>query len=91
MCSARPSDPWGSAVIEWMKDDKPAFVTTKDVWLFALKGAESALDNLKQKRIANVLKDLGYIKKTSRRDGKLVRGFFHEGYAAQEKEGDLFS
>lgn len=69
------SDPWVECVGDWLHEQKSDFVTTKDVWVFGLKGKDSELSLAHQRRIASVLRDLGWEQKVRKVDGKAQRGY----------------
>jgi len=81
------SDPWETAISEYCTDKVFRFVTTKEVWVFALKGSDSALSNVQQRRIARCLKELGFVPHVKRDpDGRVVRGFVHREALRVDKE-----
>lgn len=72
------SDPWTAAIGDFITDKSAEFLTTKDIWVYALKGSESNLNVSHQRRIANCLKDLGFIphvKRDKLHGGRITRGF----------------
>ncbi len=91
------SDPWAASISEFMLDKNYQFVTSKDVWVFGLKGGESQFSVIHQRRIATCLKELGYMPHT-RRDpadkSRVVRGFVKNGVDVAETDrqcGDMLN
>lgn len=86
------TDPWRDIITEYMAKEPVSFVTTKDVWVWCLKGSESQLSVLHQRRIAFCLKECGFIPHVKREEGRLVRGFIYAGPEAIKRQlGDIFS
>lgn len=75
------SDPWIHSIANWIDGGVHEFVTTKDVWVFALKGNEANFSGIHQRRIAGVLKELGYVRDIRRYKGTVMRGFCLAGAA----------
>lgn len=69
------SDPWRDPVDEWLSEQKSDFISTKDVWLYALRGREADLNLAHQRRIAGVLRDLGWEQHVRTKDAKCQRGW----------------
>lgn len=89
------TDPWLGVIQESLGDKKYGFITTKDIWVFTLKGSESNLSVVHQRRIASCLKELGFVPLV-RRDPtdktKVIRGFVHRDTAGIEKQlGDMLN
>lgn len=81
------TDPWAGVIQEFMADKTYTYITTKDVWVYALKGSEAQLSVVHQRRIALCLKDLGFVPHV-RRDaaaGKVVRCFVHNDHLQADK------
>lgn len=88
------TDPWSDIIGEFVADKKLTFVTSKEIWVFVLKGAEAQFSNAHQRRIANCLKENGYISKVKRIGDKLHRGFEPVGYDQTEVDrqtGEMFN
>lgn len=69
------TDPWVEAVNDWIKDQKIDFLTTKDVWVFGLRGKETDLNLAQQRRIAGALRELGWVPEVKWVDGRSQRGY----------------
>lgn len=73
------SDPWSAPIAEFLNGLIAGrdFVTTRDVWVYALHGSESQLTLAHQRRIAGCLQELGYKKhlKWDADNKRPVRGF----------------
>lgn len=69
------SDPWVEAVQEWVAEQKIEFVSTKDVWMYALRGKESELSLAHQRRIAGVLREIGWEQHVRKQNGIAQRGY----------------
>jgi len=70
-------DPWLDTIQHWLFDgeDVKEFVTTRDVWVWGMRGAEAQLKPHDRVRIATVLRDLGYHDTTRRVKGRSTRGY----------------
>lgn len=73
------TDPWTDVIREWLPESGTDIVTTKDVWIHALRGRESELNMHHQKRIAASLKTLGWNNGVKRVRGKMMRGYLMPG------------
>jgi predicted P-loop ATPase len=73
------TDPWTDVIREWLPESGTEIVTTKDVWIHALRGRESELTMHHQKRIAASLKTLGWNNGVKRVGGKMMRGYLMPG------------
>jgi len=82
----RTTDPYEISIGDWLSEQNSDFVSTRDVWVYALKGTESSLTVAHQRRISQVLKDLGYEHKRKRQGDRVVWGFSKEGAAESVAE-----
>lgn len=78
-------DPWLDAIENWVHQNKKRFVTTRDIWLWALKGAEAQIKHNDRRRISEVLKTLGYKKGVARVEGRNTRGYVNHSYVKAGK------
>lgn len=69
------SDPWQEPIQDWLVEQKSDFVTTKEVWIWALRGREADLNLSHQRRIAAALRELGWEQHVRKQDGKPQRGY----------------
>lgn len=93
--SRQTTDPWGEAIREFVLEKDLDFLTTKDIWVFALKGNEANLQLSHQRRIAGCLSEMGYSRHVRRDpvDGtKVIRGFMKTKIleARREVDGEMF-
>jgi predicted P-loop ATPase len=89
--SRQTTDPWLAVIAEYLADDKVQFVTTKEIWVYALKGSESQLATVHQRRIASCLRELGFVAKVKRdcEVGKAIRGYADRKYDQTETDREL--
>jgi len=80
------SDPWANKVHDYIMERHPGFVTTREIYLYALSGNEASLTIGHQRRIGACLKEIGYEAKVKRVDGGVVRGFFNRKFVRMENE-----
>lgn len=79
------TDPWDNTIASYVREEQPWFLSTSYVWRFILKGDEIKLKRNDQRRIADILRDLGYVHKHTRVNNKPTRGFVHDGYKLLDK------
>jgi len=78
------TDAYQEIIGDWIAASKPSFVTTKEVWVYALKGQEAVLNGGHQRRIANCLKNLCYELKSTRVEGKVKRGYYNKRFEVKK-------
>jgi len=78
------TDAYQDIIAGWVMENKLEFITTKDVWEYALKGNPATLNGGHQRRIANCLKNLNYELKSMREDGKVKRGYYNKRFVKKE-------
>lgn len=84
------SDPWFSSIWGYLKASNFPDVATKDVYKFALAGAEANMTQVHQRRIAQCLREANY-QNVSARDhitGEVTRVYRYQG---EKKKDDIFS
>jgi len=74
------TDPWSTAIEDFISENTPYFITSKDVWCVALGGNDSNMHSGHQRRMANCLKDMGYEPKVTKIEGRSKRGFIKKEY-----------
>jgi len=84
------SEPWITRIGEWLEEKKIYFVTSRDIWIHAMMGADATLNNSHIRRITRCLKELGYLPKVIWDNNKSRRGFAKEEYNPKPKP-DIFS
>jgi len=71
-------DDWQELIQQYVGDDNK--VRGVDIWTECLKGFSSDFDNFKQRRIAQCMSKLGWIKKNIRKEGKVFSGYYNPNY-----------
>jgi len=74
----RSMDPWVETIQNWIAVDDKTFTTTNQVWEHALTGDPQKMTHQHQRRIAQVLKDLGYESGKQRIKGKVISGWVNK-------------
>lgn len=84
------SDPWEHSIRSYLETQEYPNITTKDIYKFALHGAEASMTGVHQRRIANALRVLNYTLKSVRdkKTHKITRMYCYDD---MKETNDLLS